>query len=218
LGIDLTLKAVSNNPTKQSVLDFLKSADIGIVDITIEKQQAKQTTFKIDGATSKASLSNPVDAEVLIPFFNHVVTGKSVTFGLQDESQGTQRLFAFAGIILFVLERGMTLAVDEIESSMHPLLVRHILGLFFSPETNPHGAQIVFTTHSTNLLDNTLLRRDQIWFTEKSNDQATMLVPLSDFSPRKTEAFEKGYLEGRYGAIPTLSEFRMPADVPDARK
>jgi hypothetical protein len=213
LGIDLTLNAIEKEASKRAVLGFMNSADMGITDIAVEKQPAKQGIFMFDGATGKASVSDPVDTELRIPTFTHHAGEARAVIDFQFESQGTQRLFALAGIVLAVLEGGMTLVIDEIESSMHPLLVRHILGLFFSPESNPQGAQIVFSTHSTTLLDNELLRRDQIWFTDKGNNQATVLVPLSDFSPRKKEAFEKGYLEGRYGAIPILDSYRAGSGV-----
>lgn len=204
LSMGLTIQALGGEKDKLRVLEFLNAADIAIADVRVQKQRMKQTSIVIDAATGAASASND-EADVAIPIFRHSAEGRSVEFGLQDESQGTQRLFALAGYVLGVLKGGMTLVVDEIESSMHPLLVRHLLKLFFSPDAK--GAQIVFSTHSTNLLDNELLRRDQVWFTEKGADQATVLTPLSDFSPRKTEAFEKGYLEGRYGAIPILREY-----------
>jgi AAA15 family ATPase/GTPase len=213
IGLDLTLDAIEKGGSKVAVLGFLNSADIGITDIAIERQQAKQNFFMLDGATGKASVSEPVDTEIRMPRFTHRGAGASAVIDFQFESQGTQRLFSLAGIVLAALDRGMALVIDEIESSMHPLLVRHILGLFLSPETNRTGAQIVFSTHSTSLMDNELLRRDQIWFTEKGGDQATVLVPLSDFSPRKKEAFAKGYLEGRYGAIPILGSPRVRRGV-----
>jgi AAA15 family ATPase/GTPase len=78
--------------------------------------------------------------------------------------------------------------------------------MFHQPELNPNGAQLFFTTHDSSLLDRTLFRRDQIWFTEKDNDQATRLYPLSDFSPRENEAWERGYLTGRYGAVPFFND------------
>jgi AAA15 family ATPase/GTPase len=85
--------------------------------------------------------------------------------------------------------------------------VRRLVELFHSPSLNPKGAQLIFTTHDTSLLDPTLFRRDQIWFIEKDKEHASKLYPLSDFSPRKNEAFEKGYLIGRYGAIPFFDEW-----------
>jgi AAA15 family ATPase/GTPase len=92
--------------------------------------------------------------------------------------------------------------VDELETSMHPLMVRELLRLFFSIKENPNGAQILFTTHNPLLLDATLLRRDQVWFTDKDADGEAHLYPLTDYGPRKGESLVRGYLSGRYGAVP----------------
>jgi AAA15 family ATPase/GTPase len=127
-----------------------------------------------------------------------------VEFLGEDESLGTQRFFSIAGPIIVALERGQVLAVDEIDDSLHPLLVRRLVELFHSPETNPHGAQLIMNTHDATMLDTRLFRRDQIWFTEKDSVGASRLYPLSDYSPRKDEALSKGYLHGRYGAVPAL--------------
>ncbi len=122
---------------------------------------------------------------------------------LEDESHGTQQLFALAGPVLDVLENGWVLLVDELDASLHPKMVLEVAGLFNNPETNPHGAQLIFNTHDTTLLDQDVLRRDQIWLTEKFQGGATTLTPLLDFSPRKdAEALEKNYRQGRYGGIP----------------
>jgi AAA15 family ATPase/GTPase len=89
---------------------------------------------------------------------------------------------------------------------LHTLLVRELVRMFHSPAINTGGAQLLFTTHDTSLLDAPdLFRRDQVWFVEKDQAQASALVSLSEFSPRKKEALERGYLIGRYGGIPFLS-------------
>ena len=122
----------------------------------------------------------------------------------KEESAGTRRFFALVGPWIDILENGYTVFVDEMETSLHPILVKELLKLLFN--NNPKGAQVIFTTHNPILLDTTLMRRDQIWFTEKSPSGATHLYPLTDYSPRKDEALAKGYLAGRYGAIPFLPE------------
>lgn len=218
LNLDLSVQAIASDSAKKSIIEFLNSADIGIADIAIERQNGKQGGFQFDLATGKAIVSEPVDTEILIPKFTHTGISGNAVFDLAEESQGTQRLFAFAGILQMILARGITLVVDEIENSLHPLLVRKIVELFFSSEANPMGAQLVFSTHNTILLDNEILRRDQIWFTDKGKDQATVLASLSDFSPRKTEAFAKGYLQGRYGAIPLVRSLSRQSGTGDARK
>jgi AAA15 family ATPase/GTPase len=140
-----------------------------------------------------------------MPLFQHVTQNGSATFEFEDESGGAQKLFALTGPLFDILENGSVLIVDELNRGLHPLLVRALVALFQNPENNPHGAQLLFTTHETNLLDPEFLRRDQIWFTEKNAEQASKLFPLTDFAPRKNEAFESGYLSGRYGAVPILN-------------
>lgn len=97
--------------------------------------------------------------------------------------------------------------IDELDTSLHTLLVRELVRLFHKPEVNANGAQLIFSTHDTSLLDDPdLFRRDQIWFVEKDRDQASHLVALVEFSPRKNEALERGYLMGRYGGIPLIDQ------------
>lgn len=109
--------------------------------------------------------------------------------------------------MLDILDKSLVLVIDELDTSLHTLLVRELVRLFHRPEVNTGGAQLIFTTHDTSLLDaQDLFRRDQIWLVEKDRDQASALVSLSDFSPRKSEALERGYLMGRYGGIPFLND------------
>lgn len=129
---------------------------------------------------------------------------------LEEESKGTLTLFNLAPAVLSVLWTGGILVVDELEASLHPLLGLHIVRQFNDPARNPRNAQLLFTTHDTNLLGTTLgepaLRRDQIWLTEKDKEGASRIYPLTDYKPRKEENLERGYLQGRYGAIPFLGE------------
>src|SRR5690606_16620355 len=103
------------------------------------------------------------------------------------------------------------LVVDELEAGLHPLLAMKLVSLFNDRSTNPRMAQLVFATHDTNLLGHVpsepQLRRDQVWLTEKDPQGATRLYPLTDYKPRKGENLERGYLQGRYGAIPFLGDF-----------
>ena len=129
------------------------------------------------------------------------------SFDHRFESFGTLRLLGYAAPLLDALENGKLIVVDEFDTSLHPLLTRFILRMLHSPLLSKKGAQMWMTTHDTSLLDPHLLRRDQVWFVEKKKDQSTELYALMEFSPRKNEAIERGYLQGRYGAIPFLSDF-----------
>ena len=129
-------------------------------------------------------------------------TGKKVYFPVAWESAGTIRLLALMKFIFDTLNDGTVLLVDEIDISLHTGVVDAILSLFALRETNPKGAQLIVTTHDTNLLNSQYLRRDQIWFAEKDESGASHFTPLSDFSVRKDAPIEAGYLQGRFGAIP----------------
>jgi AAA15 family ATPase/GTPase len=136
--------------------------------------------------------------------FEHDGSGKeSVPFDIKEESVGTQRYFSLLGYVLDMLVKSRLLIMDEIESSLNPQLVRALVesALHISQQS-----QLIFTTHNPLLLDQTLFRRDQIWFTEKDRAGATRLYPLTDYQPRKDESLVKGYLAGRYGGIPFIPE------------
>ena len=128
----------------------------------------------------------------------------TIEFDLSDESDGTQKLYGLLGMWVSRLEDGGTLVVDELDLRLHSKLTRFLVELFQDPTVNKNNAQLIFTTHDTNLLDQDLFRRDQIWFTEKKSDDSTDLYSLDDFNVRKDAAIEKGYLQGKYGAIPYL--------------
>ena len=132
-----------------------------------------------------------------------------VDWDYSEDSDGTQKFFRSVGGWHKVLSTGATAFVDEIDGSLHPKIVRFLIDLFQNPETNKHNAQLVFTTHDTSILSNEVLRRDQIWFAAKNKEQSTNLYSMSEFGPRKDEAFEKNYMKGRYGALPIVGEVSL---------
>lgn len=186
----------------------LRGADIGIEGVTVRRHA------KMPDSTSgtKNVLRSAKKDEFLEILTEHRRSdGAPILFDLMmDESEGTARYFALLAPIFVALGRGGLLAIDELDQSLHPLLVRRIISLFHDPVANPKRAQLVFNTHDTTLLDPKLFRRDQIWFTEKDAAGKTRLYSLLDYSPRKSEALQRGYLEGRYGAIPFLDDLRFP--------
>ena len=202
------------------VIRLVREADFGIGSLSVKEEEFMQSIP--DDAPKKfreilVALQDLTGDEKLTRF--SITTDHSlndgetpISFSLEeDESNGTQRFFALAGPILSALSDGDLLVIDEIDCSMHPLLTRKVIELFQSPEENRNGAQLVFTTHDSSVMDQTLLRRDQIWLTEKRANGATELFSLYDFGassrPRKDTAFEKNYLAGRYGAIPSFGPF-----------
>lgn len=135
----------------------------------------------------------------------------TINFSFDDrESSGTNKLFDLSGPIFETLYTGAVLVIDELDAKMHPLISQYIINLFNHPETNSKNAQLIFTTHDTHLLSQKILRRDQIWFTEKDSKEQTDLYSLMDIvlpdgtKPRNDANYEKNYIAGRYGAIPYI--------------
>ena len=205
LNPEYSINMLRSPEGKQAICRFLSSADISVADINVVPRKVSGQTIHFDVAAGKTEIKSN-EQEVNELQFHHVTNQGKAVFGLGDESMGTRNLLFFAGPVLDVLDKGLTLVIDELNNSLHPLLVRRLVEMFHNPEINIHGAQLVFVTHDTSLLDTELFRRDQIWFVEKDATQASRLYPLSDFSPRKNEALERGYLMGRYGALPFFSE------------
>jgi len=188
---------------RQRVLRFLQAADLGIDCLSVKVSKITEDDFPSD--LPDRMREQLLGSEKLQLDFQHEQnqTGELISFGIHDESDGTRSMFALAGPWLDVLDHGVVLVMDELDSSLHPKLVRYLVGMFHTENTNPNNAQLVCTTHDVTLLEG-VLRRDQIWFVEKDTQQQSKLYPLSDFRPRKGEAIERGYLRGRYGALPTL--------------
>jgi hypothetical protein len=203
------------------VAHFVKGLDLSIEDLQLEQDQrlieqrraespelfAPGTDWKMPGAYRVKTLHRRFDeagnrqGAELFDLDNH-------------ESEGTRKLFALSGTLLGSLGMGTVLIADEFDARLHPLITRRLIELFNSQEHNPRHAQLIFTTQDTNLLDNRLFRRDQIWFTEKDRFGATHLYSLAEFKGVRNDAsFEKDYVRGRYGAIPFLGDLgRLAGD------
>lgn len=194
---------------KEMFTRLLSTADLGITSFRIDEEDPGEefkkfaAIFKTAFPKMEARVPEKIARLVLL---HRGRSGDGIEFPVYEESAGTIAYFSLLGPAVKALETGSLLCIDELDSSLHPLLAREIVQLFNDAEFNPKGAQLIFNTHDTNLLDNTLLRRDQIWFTEKDTHGATHLYPLSDFTPRRNENFKRGYLQGRYGAIPFIGE------------
>ncbi len=206
--LTISLFLESDKKANSIIADLLHNADLGISgikiaesNIEIEKEFPKDMPSEVRDVLLREWR---YDVNVL----HRGVDGREdVAFNLRtDESEGTRRLFELAGAWAESLLNGYVVFVDELDASLHPLLVSKLVGLFCNPKININNAQLVFVTHDTTLLTDELFRRDQIWFTEKDAGGASHLYPLSDYKPRKTEAWQKGYLAGRYGAVPILDD------------
>lgn len=186
----------------------LAAADLGVHGLRRGDEAVPQVgdseTFEKPSARMEAAMSKPL-------YFAHRVGDEEFLLPAKDESAGTKTWLNLVSWALLAVPLGEQLWIDEVDVSLHPLLIAKLVKLFQNPELNPLGAQLIFTTHNASLLGTMLgeevLRRDQIWFVEKSAETgASELFPLSDFKPRKGENFERRYLAGSYGAVPVLPD------------
>ena len=184
---------------QQEIQDFLKSMNVGFNRFELPEDE---------------KLAKEVKAYTIHNLYNEQeeVIGETRFSMKEHESSGTNKLFDLAALVIGQLALGGLLVIDELDSKLHPLLTQHIIKLFNNPKTNPKGAQLIFATHDTNLLNVKTFRRDQIWFTEKDHSEATDLYSLAEFREpegnkiRKDRSFEKDYINGRYGAIPYIKD------------
>jgi hypothetical protein len=199
---DAGVKLLEKIPLKKQILEFMRNADPTIKDLIVT-----ETKNDIPALYRAALLNEEIYKDVQVLHKNAEDTGAQFT--LNDESRGTQQLFAM--VFPWIASRGLgqTLFVDELDSSLHPLMTRALVDFFQKDAPADTKAQLFFTTHDTSLLSGDLLRRDQIWFIERDNEGSSRLYPLTEFSPRKNEALENGYLRGRYGALPKIEELAL---------
>ncbi|MDD2372952.1 MAG: ATP-binding protein [Syntrophomonadaceae bacterium] len=206
---------------KREFLSFIQAADLGIVDMGIEKKQIDFSELPDslrmlirDGKDALGEVQQ-VDIQMIHPKFDeHNKFDSFQKFSLAtQESEGTRKIFSILGPVLDGIRSGKTVVIDELDSNLHPILTQALIDCFNSDEANPKHAQLIFNTHDTNLLSYRRLRRDQIWFCEKDRYGASHLYSLVDYSPnkkvRKDEAYEKNYLMGKYGAIPYIGQFNL---------
>ncbi|AFY94329.1 AAA family ATPase [Chamaesiphon minutus] len=195
--IEMSDEILMGDYRKQDLRSIVTGFDLGIVGlelITIPPDDVgddtffdiKTTRWKYDVDGSKLSLEE----------FNID----------KEESAGTQKLYRLAGLLIIALEQGRILIIDELDGRLHPLVTSAIVKLFNSPKTNSENAQLIFTTHDTNLLSSNLFRKDQIWFTEKNRYGATDLYSLAEYKIPDRASFEQDYIAGKYGAVPFIGD------------
>jgi len=189
----LTLKRLKDPIARESIAKFLKTADTGIEDLILvslantEWVVAKHSIFNASGEATEF-----------------------LTWPVEHESEGTQKLLALSGHFLDTLTQGQTLVVDELDSKLHPMMMRFLINLFNSPGKNPQTAQLIFVTHDTNLLTRRFFRRDQIWLMQKDLYGASILSSLAHYEIDEKplvydiEAYNRDYFQGKYGAVPFI--------------
>lgn len=184
---------------QEKVVEYFSSFDPSIIGFHVEVLKGEDDEHK----------------QVKIDAIHRTINGGTASIPLQEESDGTLKMFALYPVLQDTMENGGVILVDELNARLHPLLVRSFLITFLNPKINSKHAQLIFTTHDSWQLSNNLLRRDEIWFTEKDDSGVSTLYSLADFVDedgvkiRKDESYEKNYLLGKYGAIPSLKYFNM---------
>lgn len=211
--LDFTTERIWSGAWVEDILRLAREADLGITGISAREITPDTLPAEMP-ATLKRFLSHSPTA-LMIRHRAFDAAGQpagEIEFNLEDESEGTQKFLALAGPLLDVLKNAMTLFLDELDARLHPRLSRAVVNLFHTT-SNPNDAQLVAATHDTNLLDRQLLRRDQIWFTEKDPRGATKLYSLAEFDLPPEARYERDYLLGKYGAVPVLGELVNPETV-----
>ena len=176
----------------EAAIGLLRLADPGIDDYEIDEREDRRGRLRPE-----------------LRFVHRSSNGR-VSLHLDDESAGTRSLYFLLGPVFDALADGQVLLFDEADGNLHPRLSASLIRLFQDPRTNPHGAQLILTTHDTSLLSS--LNRDEVWFTEKQSDGATQLVALAEYGGNKVRRslnLERAYLQGRFGAIPAVDHMDM---------
>jgi len=219
----------SNVRFSELVNSLISELKTGISRLTVRKEELKEENVKgndallrlikqarlypdepqvvnVSGEVSNVVCENgKVYLKTLVPI-HQTADGKEVEMAFVNESDGTRRLIDYMPLFYAVTNEDKVYVVDEIERSIHPILIKSIVEKLSQSEDA--SGQLIFTTHESGLLDQDIFRPDEIWFAQKDADQATQLYPLSDFNIHKTANIENGYLNGRYGGIPFLSNLK----------
>lgn len=205
---------------EEDISNFISKVDIGAKCIKTSKVKVDSKQLEMRSSV-KSALENIFSSnefsfeskteefDLIIEVFRKDNSGNPVSFSFSEESLGTRALISLLVIILRALKTGGTLIVDELESSLHTLLSLKLVELFNSKHTNPNQAQLIFSTHETQLLNFSNVRRDQIWFTERCPDGSSHIAPLTDYKVPKNSNLRNGYLNGKFGAIPYLGSLNF---------
>ena len=217
--ISYTMKKMEDLTFKNEMISLVKTADIGIENITMEEEDVSLDMIEKMGlpiALKEELLKDGGLKSVSINTYhkkfdeNNNEIGNEI-FELDDEeSLGTRKFFKMSAPILNTLQDGKILIIDELDASLHPMLTKHLVKLFSNKDINTKNAQLLFATHDTNLLKPQIFKRDQIWFTEKDKYGSTTLYSILEIKGvRANDDFEKQYIEGKYGAVPYLGKFEF---------
>jgi len=209
--LNYTLPKMRNEVDREKIVNFVQSADFGIQDIKENKLSIEDMSNKVDekelpnDVLESIKKGEAVSIETYHPKYSNNKFVGLEPMSIGDESDGTQKFFEISGAIIEALDNGEILIIDELDNSFHTRMIEEIIKLFNS-ERNKKNAQLIFVSHNTNILTQSIFRRDQIWFTEKDIYGVTKLFSLIDFGTRKDTSLQKNYLAGKYGSIPVITK------------
>jgi hypothetical protein len=220
-SVGLTMELLKREESARQVNTLLQMADLGIVSASVATEdltsdqiaQMDRVLEKSGGQSTRAKRAMEIALREVYGtrervLLAHASPGGERSIEFEDESLGTRTWFSLIGHLVRALQRSSTLFVDELDASLHPVLISETLKLFEDPRLNRRGAQLVFTSHDTTplgKLSGFSLKRDQVWLVEKGREGVSTLIPMTDYRPRKDENLQRGYLQGRYGAVPRLA-------------
>ena len=205
LKMDVSKKLSEKPLLLQNLNKLISQIDIRIESLFIKPLEKKSVEYSKELWSADSLLRTFHQPKFIHKYYGSDNVQDTKSLDIENESHGTQNLYALGGYLLDTLDEGGIVFVDELDTSLHPFVAKLIIELFQNEHTNPKHAQLIFTTHDTSLLDESLLRRDQIWFTEKDEFGATDLYSLQDIDGvREDSVFEKGYRAGKYKAIPKI--------------
>ena len=212
-SLDFTLNMLQGDD-KSLVLDYLKKADLGFIDINVKKVPTEDFLTELKNEKDKNNFAEFMlkrilsgNAEIIdIKVLHKTEDGNTAELLFEKESEGSKKFLSLTGPIVSALKNGSTLFIDELDASLHPLLVEHIVSLFNDSNFNKNNAQLIFTSHAFYLMKSNILTRDQIWLISKDNGCVSTINSLKDFNePRKNKSFVEAYINGQYGAIPNIA-------------
>lgn len=222
--ISLVLRIEKDEKFAKFIEQTMRSLDVGINSIEINKDELDLDSLpasigkELNVFNGKSIIFNPDLLEVIEREKDGKVYRKSLVishvgkdsyksdFSLNEESDGTKRLFNILPVMNEIANHKKVFLIDELERSIHPSLIKKLISKFSNDKTTQ--GQLIFTTHESNLLDQAIFSQDEIWFAEKDSTGATSFITLNDFKEHKTIDIRKGYLSGRYGGIPFLGNLK----------
>ena len=218
LGKSFSIRQFLDGGRDQEIIALMNAADFTLKDLKIKVGDFRPDDLPVPIESIGEDIRKIMKNRKVIKRFETVrpdSDGNEIALDFKFESTGTQVLFDLAGPLLHTLENGYTLVIDEMLNSLHPLALTYVVDLFASIKSNPNGAQLIFTSHESSILDYSCIHRDQVWLMDRHKNLSSYLSPLSSFKERENSSLQKAYLSGRFGGIPLIGEIELQGNQAD---